>query len=224
MRIYSKPRTNWNYKLLGVKMIVGERVIIQPMEVDDLEFVKDLYNDEEISILEGRWEFPLSMLHQENWFKKHYDDDLNKSFVILDKSNNERVGYTSINCINWHSRRAHTAIKLHKNAGGKGFGYDSIMTLMSYAFNKMNLEKLYGEIIEYNKASYHAYVEKCGWKVEGIFRKHVLFHGKYYDMYPVSILKEEFDKIAKGTPYYMKDFNEVYGKIKVKEFEKGFDI
>lgn len=205
-------------------MIVGEKVLIRPVEKEDLEFVRDLYNDDEISLLEGRFEFPFSMTHQEEWLKKHYDDDLNRSFVIIDKKTQERVGYTSINHIDWQSRKAINAIKLAKNIGGEGYGYDSLMTIMSYAFNKMNLEKLMGTIIEYNKASYHLCVDKCGWKVEGIFKKHTMFHGKYYDVYPMAIFREEFNQIAKGTPYYQKDLIEKYGKIEVKKSYKSSDF
>jgi len=200
-------------------MIVGEKVFIRPLEREDLSFVLELFNDTETSLLEGRWEFPLTMEHQQRWFEENFDDDLNKRFVIWDLNKQERVGYTSLTEINWQSRFGHTAVKLHKAGGGKGYAYDAIMTLMGYAFFQMNLNKLKSEIIQFNRASYHIYVRKCGWRVEGIFRQHVYLNDHYHDLYSVSILKSEFLNIVKGTPYEVKDLASEYGELQVDEKE-----
>ncbi len=120
-------------------MIKGQKVIIRPVEREDLGFVMELYNDEEISLLEGRWEFHLTMEHQQHWFERNYDDPLKKYFVIWDSKAKKRIGYTSLNEINWQSRIAHQAIKLHKGAEGEGYGYDAIMTL---TFREPNLRGL----------------------------------------------------------------------------------
>lgn len=198
-------------------MIKGKKVFLKAVEKEDLTFVKELFNSEEISIFEGRWEFPITMLHQEIWFEKNHNNPSGRSFIICDIVSGDKVGYSTINEINWQSRRANTAIKLHPDASGKGYAYDAIMTLMSYAFYQMGLNKLKGAIAEYNKASYHLYVKKGGWKVEGLFRQHTYQHGRYYDVYPVSILRSEFIELVKGTAYEKADLIEKYSSIELKD-------
>ena len=62
---------------------------------------------------------------------------------------------------------------------------------MSYAFFNVGLHRLWGLILPYNVASYRAYVEKCGWKVEGVLRQEIFRDGRFYDQYRVGVLREE---------------------------------
>jgi hypothetical protein len=78
-------------------------------------------------------------------------------------------------------------------------------------------------IAAWNNAPYNLYMNKLGWKVEGVFRQHHYVNGRYYDSYALSILREEFLEIAKGTPYEKKDMMELYGGIKVKSEHIVFD-
>lgn len=198
-------------------MIKGQKIILKILDRDDLDFAMELFNDEEVSLVEGRWGFPLSRIHQEKWLENNYSNQLNKQFVIVDKNTYEKVGYTSLNEINWQARWAHMAVKLHPKATGKGYAYDAGMTLFSYAFYQMGLNKLKGMIAEWNLAPYNLYMNKMGWKVEGIYRQHHYVNGRYYDSYALSLLRSEFLEVAKGTPYEKKDMIELFGKIDVKD-------
>ena len=91
------------------------------------------------------------------------------------------------------------------------------MTLMSYTFYQMGLNKLKGWIAEYNRPSYHLYVNKAGWRVEGLLRQHTYQHGRYYDMYKVSILRDEFMQLDKGTEYEKEELIEKYSSIELKD-------
>ena len=99
-------------------------------------------------------------------------------------------------------RHALTALKIgEENFRGRGYGSDAIMTIMSYAFYEVGLNKVWSLILPYNKASYNAYVKKCSWKVEGKLRKHIFRKGKFYDLLYVSALKEDFEKWGPAKEY-----------------------
>lgn len=55
--------------------------------------------------------------------------------------------------------------------------------------------------MEYNVPSYKAYVEHCGWKVEGVLRQTIFRDGKYYDQLRISILKDEFLLLPEASAY-----------------------
>ena len=75
---------------------------------------------------------------------------------------------------------------------GKGYGTDAILTLMSYAFMDVGLNKLWTTILAYNVASYKAYVEHCGWQVEGVLRQEVYRAGQYHDLLRIGVLRDDF--------------------------------
>jgi hypothetical protein len=49
--------------------------------------------------------------------------------------------------------------------------------------------------------SYRAYVEKCGWKVEGVNRKHIFRDGAFMDQLRVAALKSDFDQVPEASAY-----------------------
>ena len=65
------------------------------------------------------------------------------------------------------------------------------MTLMEYAFNQLNLNRLDSEWFLYNTASKRLY-EKCGWHEEGIKKQAVYRDGQYHDLAISGILKDEY--------------------------------
>lgn len=173
-------------------MIKGKKVFLRALGAEDLDDTLKWLNDPEISRLVGGWSFPLSMTHQREWFERSIKDERNQRFIV-ESYEDGVIGLTGLWEIDWHNRHALTSLKLGaSNIRGKGYGTDAIMTLMAYAFSEVGLNRLWGEIISFNIASYKAYVEKCGWKVEGIFRQHLYREGQYYDQLRVAILREEF--------------------------------
>lgn len=93
-------------------------------------------------------------------------------------------------------------MKLRNASRGKGIAQDAVMTLMRYAFKELNLNRLDGAIIEYNKPSQKLYIDRCGWKIEGVKRKSIFKNGEYHDNIMVSILAEEYEKLVKETKYW----------------------
>jgi RimJ/RimL family protein N-acetyltransferase len=173
-------------------MIKGPRVQLRAVEESDLPLLQQWTNDSEISQLVGGWSFPISMAQQREWFQRSLGDSRTQRFVVESESEGV-LGLTGLWDIDWHNRHALTALKLGSpNVRGKGYGTDAIMTLMSYAFLDVGLNKLWTTILTYNIASYKAYVEHCGWRVEGVLRQEVYRAGQYNDLLRVGILREEF--------------------------------
>jgi RimJ/RimL family protein N-acetyltransferase len=85
---------------------------------------------------------------------------------------------------------------------GKGYGVDTIMAIMRFAFDELGLEHLDSDIIEYNKPSMRAYVEHCGWQVQGTKPKWYYRNGKRWDKILVGISNENYRDLVKNKEYW----------------------
>jgi RimJ/RimL family protein N-acetyltransferase len=88
-----------------------------------------------------------------------------------------------------------------KDIRGKGYGIDTVMATMRYAFDEMHLERLDGGMIEYNTISINLY-KKLGWVEEGVRRNHLYRKGKYWDYILVGVTREDYYKLIKQNNYW----------------------
>lgn len=184
--------------------IFGKKVILRSIEEEDLKFLRDIHNDPEIEKYIGGWSFPLSMRDQKLWFEKSITDRSTIRLIIEIRAKNEVIGVTGLWDIDWKNRTAYTGIMLSNNNKFrlKGYGTDTVMALMKYAFEELDLRRLDSDIIEYNTPSLGLYIKKCGWKKEGIRRKHAFRNNAIYDRLLIGILKEEYIDLIKDIKYW----------------------
>ena len=73
---------------------------------------------------------------------------------------------------------------------------------MRYAFEELGLERIDTSIIEYNNVSYHMYIEKCGWKVEG--KKHNSYwrRNRFWDKFIVGINRDDYFELINNSRYW----------------------
>lgn len=173
-------------------ILKGEKVILRAIEREDQEFLKEMINDPELEKLVVGWSFPVSLEMQMQWYEKQKNDLRNLRYII--EADGERIGLATIKNIDWKNRTASHGIKLANiNMRGKGYGKDTVFTIMKYAFEELQLNRLYGSILEYNEPSRRLY-EKCGWSIEGIARQSVFKDNQYHNEIMVSILKDDYLK------------------------------
>lgn len=183
-------------------MIKGKRVVLRAIEESDLELMVEWLNDPAIAHMVVGFSFPTSRAQQAEWFRKSTSDRDTQRWIVADASDGSAIGLTGLWNIDWHNRHALTALKIGPQAArGKGLGTDAILTVMAYAFFQVGLNRLWSEILPYNVASYKAYVEKCGWRVEGLLREHVYRDGSFYDLLRVAALRSDFEKHPGARDY-----------------------
>lgn len=172
--------------------IKGKQIYLRAMEPEDMEMYRYMINDEDVSRMVVGWSFPVCKREQMNWYERVAMSDVNKRFTICMIENDQAVGMVTLTNIDLVNRSAFHGIKLHPSCPkGKGVGTDAVMTLMEYAFNQINLNRLDGEWFLYNTASKKLY-EKCGWHEEGIKKNAIYRNGEYHDLAICGILKEEY--------------------------------
>jgi RimJ/RimL family protein N-acetyltransferase len=105
--------------------------------------------------------------------------------------------------INWRNNRAWHGVMLGDvDTRGKGYGKDAVMATMRYAFDEMHLERLDGQMIEYNTGSVKFYCDKLGWKKEGVARNWYYTKGRYWDKIIVGVTRQDYAEFIERTRYW----------------------
>ena len=182
--------------------IKGKILTLRAIEESDLELLHKWANDAEIQDMIGNLHFPSSMDYHKMWFQKLKNDQLNQRFAI-ESPDIGLIGISSIINIDWRNNHAWHGVMLgDANVRGKGYGVDTVMATMRYAFDELHFERLDGSIIEYNTVSYSFYCNKLGWEEEGRRRNYYFRKGRYWDQIVVGITRKDYNQLIKNTSYW----------------------
>jgi len=132
---------------------------------------------------------PYTIEHARNWIqfiKEHHADT---RFVIATPT--EAIGEIGfIIQPDVHSYSGEIAYWIGEKYWGQGIATRALENIVYYAFKNKKLKRLYADIIEYNLASQRV-LQKCGFQLDGILRKHICKHGKFYDQLIFSRLSDD---------------------------------
>lgn len=101
-----------------------------------------------------------------------------------------KVGMGGINNISEENRNGELYMYMDPRFQGKGFGYKACYALCEFAFNELNLEKVYLFTFSDNIPANKLY-EKIGFKLEGVLRKQTFKEGMLKNRNFYGILKNE---------------------------------
>ena len=113
-------------------------------------------------------------------------------FEIIDPTSDTIIGCSGLHAINWVSRSAELRILIgDKLYWGQGIGKKVVSELLLYAFDILNLNRVWLGVNSENEPAINLYV-KMGFIREGILRQEFYKHGKYFDIVRMSVLKAEW--------------------------------
>lgn len=174
--------------------IKGRKVLIRAIELSDAELLREMINDEEIEQMMWGYSFPVAKHQQVSWIENlsRNNDAIFRGMIDV---NNVSVGTVILSDIDMKSGTAEIHIKLAKSSDrGKGYGKDTVLTMLCYAFNELRLNCVYCRIKEDNIPSQKLF-ESCGFTKEGCLRARVYRQGRFYDFYEYSILRTEYHEL-----------------------------
>jgi RimJ/RimL family protein N-acetyltransferase len=184
-------------------MILGKKVGLRAVEEEDLPLLHRWANDAELWSNLGGWRFPSSFDSARTWFSGLKHDTLNQRWVIQSLEEGEVIGTANMLDIDVKNHHAFHGMMLGPvSLRGRGYGRDTVMAVMRYAFDEFGLERLDGDIIEYNEASLRLYVGACAWKEEGRQRRWHFRGGRFWDRILVGVTRDDYQALAKSTGYW----------------------
>lgn len=183
--------------------VPGKVVSLRAVEEADLPLLHQWANDESLWRLLGGWRFPSSFESARAWFSSLQSDQTNHRWAIEAIETGELIGTANLTGLDWKNRHAHHGMMLGPlDMRGKGYGRDTVMAVMRYAFDELGLERLDGDIIEFNEASHRLYVGKCGWQEEGRQRRWHYREGRFWDRIIVGVTREDYAALIAATDYW----------------------
>lgn len=170
-------------------MILGEKVFLKALNYSDSPKLLEWVNDPTLKYLTGTI-YPVSDMEHKKWFENRICDATGKMFGIEDKFTGELIGVIGLKSIDFINRNAELYIYIgDKNYWGEGLGTEATKLLISFAFNELNLHRIYLMVFSYNTRAIKSY-EKVGFKKEGIMRESIYKAGKYHDKIFMGIINK----------------------------------
>jgi diamine N-acetyltransferase len=160
---------------------------LRPLERKDLTFVHDL--DNERHTMAFWFEEPYESLDElTNLYDKHIHDDNERRFVI--DVDDRFAGIIELVNINFIHRNTEIQIIIKSEFQGLGLAKIAMSKGIDYAFNVLNMYKIYLYVDVENHKALHIYKD-LGFIQEGILRRHFFVEGTYHDSLIMGIFRSE---------------------------------
>ncbi len=172
--------------------IISKRILLRAIEESDLELIHKWSNDPYIAPQLGTMHFPTSAYQQRQWFEniQSQKDTIRLAIQLIEDGS--LIGYIGLWHINWFDRVAEFGFMIGDKAiHNKGYGTEATKAIIRYAFEVLDLVRIFSFVLETNLPSLRAH-EKSGFKVEGLARDHAFRNGKRVNVVFLGVLREDF--------------------------------
>jgi RimJ/RimL family protein N-acetyltransferase len=183
--------------------ILGRQVRLRALEPADAPLLHRWANDPEIWRLLGGWHFPTSLAGTLKWLDGLPADRLNLRFGVERLSDGVLLGTANLVDIDWKNGHAEHGLVLGDPASrGQGYGADTVMAMMRYAFETLRLDRLNSDVIAYNEASLQLFTRKCGWREEGRQRGWHFRDGRRWDRVLIGVTADDYAALIASNRYW----------------------
>ena len=169
-----------------------EKIKLRALTKEDAKISWTWRNNENMRYFYSGHPFFINQEKEETWITKISASDIPlTSFGIEEVETNSLIGMSFLKDINLIHRNAEFAIFIgEENAKGKGYAKEATIKTIEFAFNNLNLNRVFLKVQEDNTNAIKLY-EKCKFKKEGILRECIYKNGHYLNEIIMSILKSE---------------------------------
>lgn len=171
----------------------GEKIYLRGLERSDLSGnMFQWANDAEVTHYMFTGAMPNTMEKLQEEYEQLTKSDKDVVFAIIDKKSETHIGNVGLYLINYTSRAGEFRIIIgEKEYWNKGYGTEVTKMVVSYAFERLNLNSIFLGVNAEHIGAIKAY-EKAGFVKEGTMRQMIYRNGRYYDAIRMSILREEY--------------------------------
>ena len=168
------------------------KIQLKKITKSDLKLLIEWRNSNKIFLYNTQY-FLLNLKMQMEWFNSLQNDSSRKMFMILHE--NVKIGICGLIDIDYKNKNANIAIIIGKTQlHTKGLGTMALSNLLNYGFKELGLHRIGADVIEYNKTSIRLF-EKSKFKIDAVQRDVIWRNNRWWNMYSMSILKDDFNEI-----------------------------
>ena len=158
-----------------MKTLKGKRIYLRALEPEDLSFLFNIENDENI------WELSHTQTPYSQYILKQYLENAHQDIfeakqlrLIISNYDNRPLGMIDLFDFDFKNSRAGVGILVQElEDRQQGYGKEALQLLINYSFTHLNIHQLYCTISEDNQASINLFVnqgfEKVGVKKDWIY-------------------------------------------------------
>jgi diamine N-acetyltransferase len=181
-------------------MIKGHSLQLRALEKADLIFLHRLHNN--YKTMNYFFEEPFETLRElEDLYEKYVHNTTERRFVIEEISTGASVGVLSLIEIDEINRKCEIDIIIDEKFQGRGFGKQGFVLGVKYAFDILNLFKIYLVLLRNNIPGLNIY-KFAGFKKECRLRKEYFRNGEYVDVERMCLFENQWRKLkAKLNEY-----------------------
>ena len=172
-------------------MLTTKYIRLRAIEEDDLATLVKWKSNPEINRYFHEYR-PLSLRNQRDWYEKqlHNSTELN---LVATTHDDRLIGTAGLLNIDGRNRKAELARIMVGEQDNRelGIGAQILLLIFQYAFDHLNLRKLYGEVLSSNSTALSFY-KGFGIVEEGLFKDHVYKNGAYQDVVALAYLRDAY--------------------------------
>jgi RimJ/RimL family protein N-acetyltransferase len=173
-------------------VLKGQRVVLRAFTREDMTRQWESENDAELSFLDGGRPRAVSMEKMMAYFDGYVakDDPNHVSWAI--ETDAKYIGHCALHSVDAAARTCELGIEIGDRAyWGRGYGREVIGLMLNYAFQHMNLHRVWLTTHSENERAMRCY-KACGFVEEARLRQHVWIDGRYVDRVMMGVLRREF--------------------------------
>lgn len=165
------------------------RIRLRPFEWEDAEVFRHWVNDPEIMSLVDRV-LPVTSQGHRWWYEALIKDPHTVIFAIEDLAAKNFIGCVWLHQIDYRHRLAEIRIVIgDKRSWGKGSGKEALKLLSNFAFEKLNLHKVFAFVLSTNQRAVNAF-EQIGFSREALLKEEKYVDGVFVDMIRLGLFRK----------------------------------
>jgi diamine N-acetyltransferase len=171
---------------------------LRALRKKDLVYLRKWSEDTEIRGLIGEVA-SMSKADCDKFLEEVRADKRRAWFMVTTRENSKVIGEAGLLRMDpvWRSTDVSVIIG-EKEQWGKGYGTETILLLLDYAFRHLSFHRAAIGVVGFNERALRFW-GRVGFKKEGVQRDGYYYDGKYYDFVMMSILEDEFRELHAGT-------------------------
>jgi ribosomal-protein-alanine N-acetyltransferase len=169
-------------------------IFFRAFELKDAEFINSLRRINEVENLIGGNKRFVSLAREQKWVEDLiYNDYQDKIYLaICEKGSENIIGYHSVSDIDHVNKSCcYSGIKIHPDYNGKGYATQTVLMILKFVFEELNMERCVTEFLEEHTVSMKL-AKRVGFKMEGLQRHSVFKNGFFHNNFIMSVLKEDY--------------------------------
>ena len=177
-------------------MFENEKLYLKKVEESDIDLYHSWRNNIDVMKTTSPFLDIYTLEDTKNFFKNVILNSQNShGYIIVDKSREISIGIISLVNIDFKNRNCEMIIDIgNKDYWGGGYGKSSTSLILSYAFNELNMHKVYLKVFSFNDKDINLY-KKLGFKEEGRNREAIYRNGLYQDIINMGLLENEYKEM-----------------------------